>query len=627
MLQTSIKKQIVCLVSILIIVTCSSCKANSPYLISEYLKDLGNLSGIGSYENLKNWEVITDEDFKKLDEELDYGFLSLTIARLIEEDGNTLNILKNRNWIEGSAKENQTVNKDSALFVINNAVDYINNKVFPSYFDYELNEEIKDEDEVLEEDDIFFDSQDKKYKVVTEVDDEVYISRDAEIEEVYDYFDISDSFEIDFNEAEVIPYGDELEETSYVNNIYQLLSSNNTHVFNTDGYRVSYTVNSSGISIHISKNEDKFTLYTDIDVNKVKPTFKYKYEDEDFKNCYFSLRMNTTEKFGFTSGKYRNYYLSLKDLDGDSFISKVKSMFKSKSDEIEAVIPICTIKTPIPNIPTVNICMELLAKIYANGKIELVLYNAHNIGFETKNGSFRAFYEHDDDFDAITRAAGKAALGINFSLNTLNYRLCDIELDSGLKSELKTTMHLYDKDGNKSSYNSDYSYDSLDELAYLNSNVKVCGDVSFYWSTDLLVNTAKTKMNKLGFSKTFHIFDEDNQVFNNLHHIEDGQFVKTCTRRSKVNLVTNDIEVNSADKIVLNSYAEVLHKGSNFVIDIVTIPFGYSIKDIRYSSSDSRIASINDGEIIAHKPGTCRIEVKTSDDKYKSYINILVSTG
>lgn len=189
---------------------------------------------------------------------------------------------------------------------------------------------------------------------------------------------------------------------------------------------------------------------------------------------------------------------------------------------------------------------------------------------------------------------------------------------------------MYDNSGNLSSINSDYEYSILDELSTNNPNIKVCADVSLYWMFDVIINTSKSLLYKHGITKTLNILDDDNQVFNNMHHIEDGQFVDHCTRKSKLVLNTNTSNIdtlNQSNKIILSSYAEVIVVGNSKKIDIINIPSGYSKQDIKYTSFDPEIATVSNGSIYANKYGTTKILVSTNDDKYSAYINVLVSTG
>lgn len=617
MLATSSKKFIICLVSILLIVTCSSCKADDPYLVKDYLNYLAIKSGIGDSDNiddnfllLQDWKIVKEEDYKLLDTKLNNNFLYKTILALLDGEDNDLNLSRNDMY----------VSKKEAIDIVDNAVSIINNKKFATHFDYDYKKQpVKKSD--AKEGDIFFDEEDQTFKVVTNEDE----YRIAEFDEVYDYYSLADSFEIDFSNSEIIPLQEEIQ-SSYKNNKFNLLASKN-HVFNSNGFRISYTLSTSGIDVHVSKKIDKTTVYADASINSVKPTFKWTYKDGDLSNCYFNLKMNTTNSLGATIGKYGNYYLKFKDLDSSSFASTIKSMIVPKDDEIEATIPICEIKTPIPNAPFAYINMTLGIKLYVSGKAELILYNSHNIGFEIKDGKSRFFYEHNDDYDTIVRASSKAALALNVGLDATSFRLCDIELDGGIKAEVKSTLHLFDSDFNDKVISSDIPYSTLEDISKDNPYVKACGDLSMYWMCDLIVNTSKSKLNKMGFTKTFHILDDDNQVFGNLHHIENGQFVEKCTRKSKPVITSNSLDINVSNKIVLNSYAEVLLEGQTFNIEVISLPSDYEKSDIRYSSSNSDVVSVKDGVIKANKTGSSKIKVYTSDNKYNSYINILVSTG
>ena len=127
------------------------------------------------------------------------------------------------------------------------------------------------------------------------------------------------------------------------------------------------------------------------------------------------------------------------------------------------------------------------------------------------------------------------------------------------------------------------------------------------------------------FSKNFTILDDDNQVFGNLHHLENGHFVEKCTRKKR-NTIKKMDKVES-NKIVLDSYAEVLKINETYQIVIKALPKDYTASNIVYVSNDSSIASVNNGIITALKPGSVQIDVKTNDGIHKAVINILVSTG
>ena len=592
--------------------------------MKDFLNTLAIRSGIGQSENdeeniagLAAWGVTIEED--SLNESFDYLQLSKTVSDLLGENDSFIS-LKDKKIISTDVKEKQIVEKDDGEEVITRTVSYLNSREYEPFFDYEYKKEPKQIDDELKYGDIVYTGE--SYKKVTEEGEDM-ILEDAEFEDVFTYFELDGSYYIDFEEAEIIPYGEEYKDTSYVNEKFNLLSSSN-HVFSSEGFRISYTLNKAGIDVHISRDIDGVNIYGDVSLNNVKPVFKWLYEEDDVQNCYFNLSFKTTEKIGASIGRYGNYHLKFKDADPSSFKSLINSVIEKQKDEVEASIPICQIRTPIPNVPTAYLNIDLLIKLYVSGRVEVVLYNTHSLGFETRNGNIRFINDGTRDLDAIIQASGKAALGVNMNLEAVTFRLADIELDGGIRALVKSTLHLYNDDGEVTSESSSYALSTLMELSDGNPDVKVCGDVSLYYLLDLIINTSKTQMAKYGFSRTYSILDEDNQIFNNLSHIEDGHFVKKCTRNDRP-VITQMEEVKST-RIVLNSYAEVLKQNETFQIEILGLPEGYKESDLRYSSTDTGIAAVENGLIRPVSPGSARINISTSDGKYSSYVNILVST-
>lgn len=631
MLPTSTNKVVIRLAIIFIFVVCASCKAETPYYVKNYLNDLSTLSGIGNDEdinvtlqNLREWEIIDEEDINCLNDKLDYLFLTRTISKFTGLD-NKLSALSDKGWISTKALPRQKVSYEVGQAVIRKAVEYRNDMGTDVFFDVEYQDNVVPEDEVQKEGDIFFSKDRGSYQYYAPNDDGGMDEKDAEFDQVFKTFELNDGFEVDFSNAEVIPYEPDEESEVYVNTNFQLLSSK-SHSFRKSGFAVSYSLSSSGVSLHISKNVDKVNFYSDIEIYSVKPKIKWKSQNGDVKNCFFDVEFKSTEKIGMSIGRYKDYYLKFKDLDSSSFVALLDSMIESPKDHVEATFPICKVKTPIPNIPTAFLNLDIMINMYASGKMEAVLYNAHEIGFETVNGNIRTISNHTNKLDGDIGGSAKAALGVNISLETAGFTLADVEVDGGLRGKVKSTMHLYNENGKQQQIDSEYDYSTLQDLSKGNNDVKVCGDISLSWLFDVTFNTYRTKLYDMGFSREFSVLDENDQVFGNLHHIENGMFVKKCTRNDKPVLKQNAIPIKS-NKIVLSTYAEVLLKNETIQISVDSLPEGYQESQLQFESSDSNIATVNNGIVTGKNPGSCRIKVFTSDRKYASYINILVSTG
>ncbi|MCR4633876.1 MAG: hypothetical protein K5648_07115 [Erysipelotrichaceae bacterium] len=523
--------------------------------------------------------------------------------------------------IERGVQKEQQVSEKTAEKIIDAAVSLLNHPEFETLYEEKLKSVLKDKEDPLNDGDLIKE-EDGYYKVLVDEDGISYIP--ASYEEVYEELILQDEEALDFERAVVVPFGETYEDTSYINENYDLLSYEDPHVFHKDGFRISYSLNSSGVDLHVSKSVKGFNIYFDASVHNVKTVFKWKDKKNDLKNCFFTLDFKTTEKLGVSTGKYKNYRVRFKDLDASSFQNLLHSLLEPLQEDEEASLPLCKIKVPLKELPGVFIVLDLKIKLYVSGKTEFVLYNSHELGFETRGGKIRYINENTHDLNSILQASGKAVLGIDFAAETMGMKLANVKLDSGARGVVRSTLHYVREDGTLEAESSAVPYSGLSELAQGNPDVLVCGDVSLHYLCDLKFNTAGTQMNKFGLSKAYSLMDEEDQIFGDLHHIENGHFVEKCTRTQKTQII--QMEKVTSDRIVLSSYAEVLHKQDTYAIGIKALPEGYEKSDLLYESEDPSIAAVENGVIHAAVPGSVRIKVFTEDGNYVSYINILVST-
>lgn len=627
--------------------TCVSCKAIEPYLTADYLNTLASKAGLGdglnseqSLSELISWGVVNKDE--NINEFLKYDFLASTINNLIESEDKGINNLKDKGWIKRSKKEEDLVDKEDALEIIDKAVDSINSKTFDTKFSlkekydtsYLNNYRCEDNNLVTENElnigEYIYLEDENIYKKVVGFYNGQYILEDVSFEEIIESLEIEDSYKLDLSNSIDTPGEVSLEYENndlYVNNGKNLLASK-TKSFNSNGFRVSYKINTSGIEARISKNVNGLNMFFDVSISNIKPSYKWNYKDGKVESAYFKVDFKSVEEIGASIGRYKNYYLDLKDKDSSSFVNLAKSIIKKSNDEVEATVKICEIKTPIPQMPLLFLNIEVLAKIYTSGKMEIVLSNSNTKGFEVKNGLFRIISDDDRDINFKVGGSAKSALGLNFNLEAVKYRLMDIEVDAGIKASMYTTMHLYDSDGNKTEETTDLTYSSLDELSNENNDVKVCGDVSLNWLLDVKLNTSKTLLYKFGLSKDFEILDEKNQVLGNKTHIENFTFVSKCTRKDRLKSTNNTTETLNVDKILLDKYSKVLKLNEEYSVNIKNLPSGYTVNDLVYSSEKKEVAIIDtNGVIKALSKGASEIKISTSDGKYSSSINILVSSN
>ena len=398
-----------CLIVLCISFTCTSCKAVKPYLTSDYLNALAYRSGISQSENIDesinsliDFQILDENDI--YDEYLTYDFLALTINRLIENDDTSIKSLKEKGIIKRVKNGNDLVDQEIGEEAIDKAVSLINNKLIDKRQEFEYKEEIKYvnrytldnnclvTDELYKLGDLIYLEDEDTYKVICGINYGSYMIRDAELDEIFESFIISDCEAIDLTRAIDVT---EIEDSSsvYLNNDRNLLASSNTKRFSKDGFNISYKLAKSGINARISKNVDGLNFFFDVTVSNIKPSYVWNYTQGDVKNTYFKIDYKTVEEIGVSIGRYKNYYLDLKNLDSSSFMNLSKSIIKEKADEAEATIRICQLKVPISGVPTLYLNVELLAKFYVSGKVEIVVSNDSSKGFEVRNGKLRLINE------------------------------------------------------------------------------------------------------------------------------------------------------------------------------------------------------------------------------------------
>ena len=630
------------LLVLLITVTCVSCKRNDDYLIKDYLSDLSEVTGLeregeDDFLPLVDWGVIDREDLEISGEALNYGFMTSTLCRFLKEDISVSYLLDKGIYVK-DIKAQDRVRKKDAEQILERFVKVLNEAVFERKREYDTKEYTdvytylkEGEDYVIKEDlekgDLVYLRNENGFKKVVSGEGNAYRLKDADFEEVFEYLRLSDSQEIDFSNSTVIPYGQDAT-SSYAGSGIKLLGfGTGRKVFNNDGYRISYSISGSGIEFRVSKEKNPgLDIYYDVSLKNIKPVYNFVYENHKLEEAFFKVDYSSTQKFGVQNSKFDKKYSYFRDLKDKSFKESLKAIFSNDEDTLEDHIRLCEIKTPIKEIPTVFLNMEVALNLYASGKAELVIYDTKSLGFEIKNKRFRLINDSSNqDCDFIIGATSKAALGLNFNIEGAGRRIADIEADAGVKATVSTTLHLYDSEGNLNSEESEVPYAILDYLTSGNSDVKACGDVSFRWLLDIKLNTSRTFLYKLGFTHTFQIMDDRNQIFGNKTHIENWQFVDRCTRRSRKNTSTQNSAKPDVNKIILDRYSIVLAKNSSYLIEVKALPQGYSEKDLVLESSDGNVAGCESLVIKALNSGNSKVRVSTSDGKYETYINVLVS--
>ena len=120
-------------------------------------------------------------------------------------------------------------------------------------------------------------------------------------------------------------------------------------------------------------------------------------------------------------------------------------------------------------------------------------------------------------------------------------------------------------------------------------------------------NNSSSSSNKNNSSSSSNKNDSSNSNRNNTSNTKPSQTVKVTS----VSLNKTSAEI-------------YLNNNTGFSVSATVSPSNATNKNITWSSSNSNIASVNNGYITAHNPGTATITVKTVDGNKQASINVVV---
>ena len=120
-------------------------------------------------------------------------------------------------------------------------------------------------------------------------------------------------------------------------------------------------------------------------------------------------------------------------------------------------------------------------------------------------------------------------------------------------------------------------------------------------------NNSSSSSNKNNSSSSSNKNDSSNSNRNNTSNTKPSQTVKVTS--VSLNKTSSEIYLNNS---------------TGFSVSATVSPSNATNKNITWSSSNSNIASVNNGYITAHNPGTATITVKTVDGNKQASINVVV---
>lgn len=498
------------------------------------------------------------------------------------------------------------------------------------YLDINLNEAkiLAVEDPSIYKNIDFLETNDGIYKINKIENNNLYLE-DSLISDYVEEMDIEGNVDINFDNAEIYDNEGNIIKTSAIGSNISFMSTNNIiKTFDTNGYKITLSTNNNGLSITVNRSFEHGTkLLAALSINGVNVKYAFKNKKKNIEDAYLKVENRIQEKISIQNTYDNHKYADFSEMNSEDFLATMNNLFKNKSDVVEATLPLCTIVVPVPGTPVINLKLNLELKLSVTGKVEVVFNQNGYFGYETRNGKYRLIKDYDGEGSANINATFTTSALSRIFVDFIKTNLMDSEVELGAKANAKTIIHLYDSEGKKNSINSDLPSDYANDMSKNNANVLTCSDISANWIGNIKINSKASYLGKLGFSHTFNVIPKEySSIFKGgTKHFENFHAVDKCTRKDKV-ILEDAKDIKISKKIILDSYAKVIHLNETGSINIKGLPKGYSINDLKYNTLDKSIIEVSDDGLIKPlKVGSTSLVISTKDDEYSINCNILVT--
>lgn len=291
--------------------------------------------------------------------------------------------------------------------------------------------------------------------------------------------------------------------------------------FSVKGFKIKAKVTDTGLFFSITKSlaNGGVTVQKTYDLSDMAFNAKF---DADLKSLKFNeVYLTSTYDLVDTTTISGSYSASLveKELgegaDAVSFLDRVKQgLFTVASGESK--IDIAKFDIPIGN-TSLTISIDFSVVIGVDGSLKFVVTSKDTSGYEIINNKGRVIHEQEV-LDREIDAAGNFSicLGVGVGLGILGYDIVDVNVTGGIGANVYATLKFIDADGNVISQSTAKVAVDAVAAAVAGSDIDVDadlqGEVNLYGILKISVGR-NSLIKKIGLSKTWTIFDQNNAVF------------------------------------------------------------------------------------------------------------------
>lgn len=554
----------------------------------------------------------------------------------------------------GMFRPKTEISREEALDYLDQIVSYINNREIPTVTDITWNDDVVFTDPQI----LSLDTQNKTavcantdeiragdlftmmdddglglYRITSVADDSFTYEIPEDPLALTDDFHISSSEAVDFTRIEIydgngsLIYDGTQETGNAVSDHLSLMADKPyTRKFEIDGNEVEVRISSGSLICSIRRQlGDAAEINGQVSLTGMNVDYDAEGALSILKNSYFKLTYDTEEYLSVSSDYDRTFSKQFEHVRKDGFVAALNNACSRYADKIDTVISLLKLKIPVGDGFTTTLQADVNLNLKASGKAELTLSQHHELGFDIRNGERRRINETKKKNSASIKAAASLTADLTAALKFLLSPVCDLTITAGASADMDTLIHIYDDDGKLNTVSDDVPPDLADAAAQAVKDVLICTDASGFYILKFKANSSSTAAGKLGFGFEADIFNEGNsQLFKKgVQHFENWQAVDHCTRKDRDKSEERE-EMDTKEKIVLDSYSITVGPGESRTVEIAGIPSGYSMNDLSVTSSDPDVVLVQGLTLYGNSSGSAVITIQTKDGAYSVQCSVLV---
>lgn len=389
--------------------------------------------------------------------------------------------------------------------------------------------------------------------------------------------------------------------------------------FEVHGFQIRISTSSDSLHIYASKKmKSGQPVFVQFDLNEIQCDFKWKSTQNEVEASALKVSYETSLTSGLRSADMEDRVIDFAKLDLNHLLDTIQNSVVHKSDALMDSIELCEIHLPFPQLPSVMLKMKVFLHLYASGRAEIGFESNQVAGFETVNGKLRLIHDTQKEACFSVRASAKASTKVQFILSAFAQDLMDAAIELGVQGTAVSKIQVNDQ-----VFESDESYELMEEATKNRDDVKVCADLDAFWLLNLSLNSSKSVLGHLGLSYQTDLINQYNgSLFGETIHLENFQRVERCTGTLKQEQIEMKLNL---DRIELKHYLMILDEDESQLIEISALPYDTQKKDVIYSSSDTEVATVSsNGRVRAISSGNAIVTVSLKDGSYAAQCSVFV---